>query len=170
MNDFDEFWRILCEAFPENEHRSRESHAALLKDPLYQLNYIREDGQILGFWSLWNLGSCLYMEHLALDIRCRGKGYGSRVFQQIFETARLPLILEVERPDTEKARRRIELYQRLGLHLNRFDYVQPPMQEGCGSVPMYLMSWPEALGELEFSAIRKQLYETVYHSKETFIV
>lgn len=162
MNDFDEFWRILCEAFHEETHRSREAHEALLKHPLYQLNYIREEGRVLGFWSIWNLGSFRFMEHLAVDSCCRGKGYGSRVFRQLFETSPLPLVLEVERPDTEEARRRIEFYRRLGLHLNPYDYIQPAMQEGCGPVPLYLMSWPDPLGEAGFKEVRRLLYDKVY--------
>lgn len=162
MNDFEVFWRILCEAFPECEHRRRESHEALLKHPRYRLNFIREEERILGFWSLWDLGEFRYMEHLALDSSCRGKGYGSKVFEQVFQDAELPFILEVERPDTDKARRRIALYQRLGLHLNRFDYHQPPLQPGCREIPMYLMSWPEPLDEAGFNGIRDKLYETVY--------
>ncbi len=163
MKDFEEFWRILCEAFPENEHRRKERHEALLDHSLYSLHFIREEGRILGFWSLWNLGEFLYMEHLALDSRYRGKGYGSRVFEQIFREAKVPFVLEVERPDTEKARRRIALYERLGLHLNRFDYYQPPLQLGCEKIPMYLMSWPVPLNEAQFTAVRDRLCETVYN-------
>ncbi len=162
MNDFEEFWRILCEAFPENEHRSRVDHEALLDHPLYQLNYIREDGKILGFWSVWNLSSFLFVEHLALDRRCQGKQYGSAALNRIVGTAGLPLVLEVEKPETEDARRRIGFYQRMGVHLNPFDYFQPPLQVGCDIVPMHLMSWPDPLDEAGFTAIRKELYDTVY--------
>lgn len=161
MRDFEEFWRILCEAFPESEHRSREAHQAILNNPIYTLNYIREEGHILGFWSIWDLGSSRFMEHLALDKSCRGKGYGSAVFKKIFMDEK-PLILEVEKPDTEVARKRIELYQHLGLHLNTFDYYQPPMQEGFGTVPMYMMSWPEPLNKPTFNNIRGVLYDRVY--------
>lgn len=163
MKDFDEFWRILCEAFPENEHRSREDHKALLNNPIYQLNYIRENQQVLGFWSLWNIGAFSFMEHLALDNSCRGKGYGTKVFEILFSSLDRPLILEVERPDTEEAQRRIALYQRLGLHLNLYDYYQPPLQPGFEPVPMYLMSWPEPLEEDAFNTVRERLYDIVYH-------
>lgn len=162
MNDFDEFWRILCDAFPESEHRNREGQRVLLDHPLYKLNFIRENNRILGFWSVWRLDPFQYIEHLALDSSCRGKGYGTRLLEQVFRQAAGPLILEVERPDTEEARRRIVFYERLGLHLNRYDYFQPPLQPGYEPVPMYLMSWPEPLGQTEFNAVRKELYAVVY--------
>lgn len=161
MKDFEEFWRILCESFPESEHRSRHAHRAILDNPIYTLRYIREEGRILGFWSIWDLGCCRFMEHLALDRECRGKGYGSAIFKDIFEEDK-PLILEVEKPHTEEAKRRIEFYRRLGLHLNTFDYYQPPMQEGYGTVPMYIMSWPDPLDKAAFENLRALLYDRVY--------
>lgn len=162
MDDFDAFWRILCEAFPESEHRSREAHRALLDNPRYRLYFIRENGRIQGFWGLWTLDGFNYIEHIALDSSCRGKGTGTRIFEALFRSGEQPLILEVERPETEEAGRRIAFYERLGLHLNRFDYVQPAMQDGCDPVPMYLMSWPEALDAAGFDGVREQLYRTVY--------
>ncbi len=163
MNDFDVFWRILCEAFPEEEHRNREGQEALLNNPAYHLHYIREEGQILGFWSTWDFESFLFVEHLALDSVCRGKGYGTSALQQIFDTAGKSVILEVEKPETEKAKRRIALYERLGLHLNTYDYFQPPLQTGQGCVPMYIMSWPSLLNEMDFKRVRSELYRIVYH-------
>lgn len=161
MRDFDEFWRILCEAFPESEHRNRAAHEALLNHPEYTLHFIREEDKIFGFWSIWDLGSCRFMEHLALDKSCRGRGYGSAVLKEIFKDEK-PLILEVEKPDTEEARRRIELYRRLGLHLNTFSYYQPPMQDNCTAVPMYIMSWPKPLDKDSFNQLRIILYDRVY--------
>lgn len=162
MESFETFWRILCEAFPESEHRSREDHLALLENPLYQLNYIREGERIVGFWTLWDLAPYAFMEHLALSALCRGKGYGTVVFEGLFKTLDRPLILEVERPDTETAARRIAFYERLGLHLNRYDYVQPPLQKGQPPVPMYLMSWPEPLTPEQFEEARRLLYTQAY--------
>ncbi len=161
MKDFEEFWRILCESFPDSEHRSRHAHEIILENPIYTLRYIREEGRILGFWSIWDLGDCRFMEHLALDTSCRGKGYGSAIFKEIFND-NIPLILEVEKPDTEDAGRRIEFYRRLGFHLNAYDYYQPPMQEGFGTVPMYVMSWPNPLDKTTFNNLRSLLYDRVY--------
>lgn len=162
MEHFEVFWRILCEAFPESEHRSREDHLALLDKPFYQLNTILKEDEPVGFWSLWDLEGFVFMEHLAVDAACRGEGHGTAVFRELFKTLDRPLVLEVERPDTAAAVRRIALYQRLGLHLNPYDYVQPPLQKGQETVPMHLMTWPSPLSPEAYEAVRDTLYALVY--------
>lgn len=165
MDAFKPFWRILCEAFPESEHRSQEEHLALLSHPRYELNPILCEGSVAGYWSLWKLDTFSFIEHIAVDSAYRGRGLGTQVFQELFSVLKGPLILEVERPVTPEAERRIAFYERLGLHLNRYPYVQPALQTGQPPVPMHLMSWPEPLNRQCYEAVRQELYRIVYHQE-----
>lgn len=165
MDDFRRFWEILCEAFPEEEHRSREDHEALMTNPAYEITYIRENSRIVGFYSLWDLGAFVFMEHFAFDAEYRGKGLGAKYLQALFKELNRPLVLEVEVPATQDAKRRIAFYEAQGLHFNRYAYVQPPLQVMCRAVPMHLMSWPQPLTEEMYHKYKKRLYHVVYDIK-----
>ena len=49
---------------------------------------------------------------------------------ELISSTEKPIILEVERPVSQDAVRRIDFYESLGFHLNVFDYIQPPIDEG----------------------------------------
>ena len=78
------------------------------------------------------------------------------------QEADTPVILEVEPPETEIARRRIGFYQRLGLYLNDFPYTQPSMQKDQPPIPLKIMSWPEKVEENTFRSWQKRIYQAVY--------
>jgi hypothetical protein len=71
-------------------------------------------------------------------------------------------VLEVEPPVDEWTRRRIGFYERLGFHLNHFDYVQPPLREGRADLRLQIMSYPGALAEQDFAPCKEILYTEVY--------
>ena len=69
----------------------------------------------------------------------------------------------MERPVTCEAVRRISFYESLGFHLNVYDYIQPPIEEGKKDVPLFLMSYPQRLGMQEFERVRLSIYRNVYN-------
>lgn len=79
----------------------------------------------------------------------------------IGESAR-PIVLEVEPPDTDMAQRRISFYERLGFHLNPFEYMQPPLQKGQPELSLKIMSYPQTLTDAEFALYKETLYSKVY--------
>jgi GNAT superfamily N-acetyltransferase len=101
-------------------------------------------------------------ERLAIKKELRGKGYGSKAIERLI--SKYPkIVLEVEKPDTCNARRRISFYERLGFILNLYPYLQPPYNPRMHPVPLFLMSFPHKLNKGEFRQTKDILYERVYH-------
>ena len=70
-----------------------------------------------------------YGEHLAVNERGRNGGIGSFIFNWCLEHLKGKHVLEVEVPDEEIKRRRINFYKRLGFYYNEYEYIQPPMRK-----------------------------------------
>lgn len=165
--DFDKVFAIMEEAFPACEIRTREGQRALLKKPEYRLHtYPDDNGEPGALLTAWEFEKFRFIEHLAVGKSLRGNGWGSKIVADYQKADARPVILEVEPPETEMAKRRIGFYKRLGFFLNKYPYVQPPMRETTGWCPLFLMSYPAPLGEREFQACKETLYSRVYGVKE----
>lgn len=152
---------LYFDAFPPDERRPIEAWRKKIADGLTDLRIIRRDGRFAGFVTLWHLDGMVYVEHFAILPSQRGGGIGAAVISALTkEAAPLPMVLEVELPDTDDfARRRVAFYERCGLHSIRdFAYMQPPYSSGQSPLPMMLM----ASAEIEGQKIADQLYANVY--------
>lgn len=161
--DYDYCEDLYIKAFPPAERRD-EKHQRILTDTEDRLHFcaISLEDETVGFLTYWNLGSFLYIEHFAIDPAMRGLHIGSEVLHHLHENISLPLILEVERPDTDIARRRIAFYERCGYILWKSHYLQPPYQKGQNPLPLYLMCHGSLKEETDFAAIKDTLYREVY--------
>lgn len=169
MNErqFDKIFALMQASFPESERRTYAGQKELLADPYYHVitetdNY----NQIVAFLAAWEFPFFRFVEHIAVDPSTRGSGIGGKIMAAYIEESRKPILLEVEHPDTEMAQRRIGFYERLGFHLNHFDYVQPPLQKGQDNLPLKMMSYPQLLTDEEFMLYRGILYTNVYKVKD----
>ena len=141
--EFDGVYDRMVESFPLDERRDREDARALLADPRYRLCHIEEGGRRVGFVAFFLLCGVTFVEHLSIDKSCRGKGLGTRVLSLLAEKGNL--VLEVELPLTEEAKRRIAFYERAGFFQNEYPYAQPAYRATGCPVPMILMSYPGPL-------------------------
>ena len=162
MDNFDAVWEIFKYSFPEDERRSFEEQKKLLKNPLYNFNTIYDCDLFIGFVAFWSFNDFIFIEHLAVDKNFRGKGYGGKIVKDIISRYDKIIILEVEKPMTSEAVRRISFYKNLGFHLNKYDYLQPALSENKNSVPLFLMSYPKNINKEDFITIKTLLYKTVY--------
>jgi len=78
----------------------------------------------------------------------------------------VPVILEVEEPFTDVAKKRIAFYERLNFRISEQEYYQPPYSVGKNRVKMLLMSYPEKLDPNKFTTIKNKIYQTVYSHNE----
>lgn len=161
--EFDEVYDILEEAFPAEELRTREGQRSLIENNKYKLNaYKNGEGNIAAVLAEWRLGDIIFIEHIAAHKNERGSGLGGRLLAEYISNAGRPVVLEVEPPETDIARRRIGFYRRLGFCLNERPYIQPAIREGVDSIPLMIMSYPEPLTEAEFDRFRELAYKYVY--------
>lgn len=114
----------------------------------------------------WDFDEFYYVEHFATNPALRNGGYGKRTLEHLCEFLKRPIVLEVERPVEEMAKRRINFYQRHGFTLWEKDYYQPPYKEGDDFLPMYLMVHGNLDAEKDYEGIRHKLHTIVYGVKE----
>lgn len=155
---FDAVKLIYESSFPPDE--KREINQSLFDKKDYSLLAAVED-EVIGFISFWDLGTFVFIEHLAVQKELRNQGIGSKMFGDFMNTYK-NIILEVEKPQTEQQYLRIKFYEQFGFKLNTHPYTQPSYGEGKSSVPLYLLSYPRALSADEFTNVRKKLYSIVY--------
>lgn len=160
-----EIWSIYESSFPPEERRDLQSQKSILACDHYHVVPLRDDGNIVGFIAYWQLPAIVFVEHLAIKSDMRGKGHGTKAIKQL--TTKYPrVVLEVEKPITPQAKRRISFYQHLGFHLNQYNYMQPPYDAKKQAVPLLLMTYPHQVNAAEFSMIRHILYSIVYKTND----
>ncbi|WP_210466108.1 GNAT family N-acetyltransferase [Rufibacter roseolus] len=159
---FSQAWQLYEEAFPLEERRTLAQQTELLSNPAYQFLSILDQEKFAGFFGVWQLPEFTFLEHFAVLPSLRGKGTGAQALTGLLDIILQPMVLEVEPPHSEIAQRRIRFYERLGFHLNDFEYRQPPYVAGMPWVPLLLMSYPTVLALEEIEKVKIQLYRYVY--------
>ena len=162
ITDFEEIYNIMCQSFPRDEFRPREAQRVLFEEEKYQVWGIRENGKIVSIAAIWELDDVLFIEHLATLPEKRSTGLGSVILRALPTVTDKPLCLEVEPPESEITRRRIGFYERNGLCLNLYPYIQPALAPEQSPVPLLIMTSDEKIDEQTFLKVKNQLYKYVY--------
>lgn len=162
IEDFEEIWNIMEYSFPVAERRSYDGQRNSFHNPCYRVFGHRIQGKIAAFLAVWKLDGFWYVEHFAVKEEFRGSGIGANILTELLKTLQQRVVLEVEPPSAGIAERRIAFYRRNGFVLNEYDYIQPELTAGAGEIPLRVMSYPDALNETEFAAVKKELYKKVY--------
>ena len=140
---FEDSLDLMHKSFADDELRLDEDLRAITEgNTLFSFNIIKdESGNRIGLITTWNFGKCLYVEHFAIEPELRGREYGSATLAKLSEISNLPIILEVELPETSsEASRRVKFYERSGFCGWQTPYIQPPYSAGKNPVPMMIMS------------------------------
>lgn len=170
---FDYIYKVYVDSFPEDERRTKEQFIEEMLNPQANVGVISYKGEDIGLFVFWDLEEFIYGGHLAIDAAQRGKQIGDKFLKELLRQLPKPMVIEVEKPETEIAKRRIAFYQRLGIHLcENENYFQPIYRESGQTVPLYLMEAPAQTTELKndavlllttkFETIKQQLYDIVY--------
>lgn len=166
IDEFDDIFEIMDEAFPDSEMRTYEKQKDLLNDKYYRIiTKKNENNKVIAFMAVWEFNDFTFVEHLATSRDARGSGIGTKFLCEYINEAQKPIILEVEPPNTEIAKRRIGFYQRIGFCLNDFPYKQPPLREGHGWSPLMVMTYPSPIHEKEFKKYKDKIYKESYKIK-----
>lgn len=155
---------IYEQSFPVDERRPIVKMLKLIEnEPRFKCNALIAEGELVGFFNYWDFNDFIYVEHFAIDPLIRGRAYGSSSMKQFLAAQSKPVILEVERPETLEAERRIGFYQRLGFTLCKKPYIQPAYEKGQLSIPMYIMEAGGNLTDRHFKTIKETIYREVYN-------
>ena len=160
--DFDKMYQIMSQSFPPDEFRPYDEQKALLDNPLYSEYTLIDGDEMKAFIAVWNFDSFMYVEHFAVNPMHRNGGLGSQILSEIKSVFQKNVCLEVEPPENDVSRRRIEFYKRNGFYLNDYPYIQPAISKGKNPVPLMLMTTECGLNEKELDNIKYELYKRVY--------
>ncbi len=140
--DIDFIGNLYIESFLEEERRPVDEMWKLYEESKAQFFILLavSENKRVGFFTYWDLEDFIFAEHLAVSSNFRSGGYGSKIINLFKENIFLPIVLEVEPPETEIAKRRIGFYQRLGFEVWNVEYRQPSYHQDGKSYPMKLMS------------------------------
>ena len=164
-DEFEQVYRIMKSSFPPDEHRPYEEQLELMENPNYQIYVAKEAdifSEIQGFMAVWQLKGLGFIEHFAVDSKYRNIGLGSRMLQEIKKHLTGRVCLEVELPDNDIAKRRIEFYKKNGLYYNDYPYIQPAISKGRNPIPLRIMTSGGVVSQDEYQDIRDMLYREVY--------
>lgn len=165
IHRLDEIMPIYLTSFPAYERREPEQLKKMLTIDMMKLRAYVEDGSVVGLLCYWDFKTFVYGEHIAIDKQKKGQGYGSTIMRELLASIDTPLLIEVEHPKTEEAIRRIRFYERLGLTLLDFDYLQPSYDGVKPAVHMALMSnkqWEQSALEQATQEVAHTVYEKHY--------
>lgn len=162
--DFDDAFAIMQESFPSDEYRNYDKQKDLLKNEYYHIYVLKDeiDQNIKAFIAVYEFEKMVFVEHFAVSSKYRNQGLGAVILQELISRTDKEVCLEVEPPETEMAKRRIEFYKRNGFVLNEFPYVQPPLNDNEKSLPMQIMTFGKALSTQEFERVKELLHREVY--------
>ncbi|MBI4980910.1 GNAT family N-acetyltransferase [Candidatus Woesearchaeota archaeon] len=167
--EFREAWEIYESSFPLDERRALGLQKELIKNKLYHFFIALKNKVLVAIITDWDLGNFLFVEHLAVKEEFRGKGIGTKLLKEYTSKNKQKMVLEVERPDNELARKRIRFYERIGFKLNTFDYLQPSLGKDKNPVPLFLMTYPDKINNSEFSSTRKKIHTIVHGLKNPLL-
>ena len=160
---FTQAYALMQDAFPPTERRTFAGQRALLANPHYRLRVQTAAGSVTALMAVWEFSHFRFVEHIAVSPSLRGQGVGGKWIEEYVAADALPVILEVEPPETELAARRIGFYKRHGFHTSPFAYQQPSMQDGQPPIPLILMQSGAPLTKADFLQVRDTLYHEVYN-------
>lgn len=149
-------------AFPYEERRDCFDQKECLKNEYFKFYEIYDGDTPIGFTALWIFEEFIFIEHIAIDEKKRGGGYGSKAIELIKEHYQRPIILEAEAPVTEQQIKRIRFYERLKFNVNTYDYTQPSYHGGEG-VPLLILSYPNILTDEKFENFLSKTRKNVYN-------
>lgn len=165
MQDFNKIYEILEQSFEPILHRGYERQKKLLEKENYKIITHTENNEILGFLSYWELDNNLYfVEHFAVNPAKRGGGIGKKIFNEFLKLDG-EKFLEVEPPHTEIDKKRIKLYESLGLIFHEDEYYQPPYNENDEKTRLHIMATSK-LEKEKFNDIVKKIYKQVYNMEK----
>ena len=115
----------------------------------------------LGLLTTWHFEEFIYIEHFAIDPDLRSRGYGAEALKTFIAQQQCPIVLEAEPPTDELSTRRIRFYERCGLTLYDFPYIQPAYTPESNPVELRLMGTLNT-DDTPLALVSKILHREVY--------
>ena len=145
-------------SFPLHEQREEASQSEILSNPAYHFEVICDYDRFIGEILYWDIGDFYYIEHFCVEPSVRNQHYGQRI---LAELQKRPLILEIDPPVDDMAKRRKGFYERCGFVENPYPHAHPPYHKGNISHNLVVMSSPGILTAEEYDIFSQKLQNVV---------
>ena len=151
---FEEVFKLYEEAFGKLERRDFCEQVKILSNKDYYFYCITDGGEVVGGILFWMTDKFAYLEHLFIDASKRNNRYGTRALD-FLKSFNLPVIAEIEPPETALQERRKNFYERCGFFTNNDIYhIQPKLHLNDKDLQLLIISYP--------NYVSKELYSDFY--------
>lgn len=147
-------------AFPLHEKRSHAAKMRALNHANYQLQAWFDEEQFIGLIGMWAFADYCYIEHLAVNDKLRGRGYGKRMLSQFLQQAPRT-VLEIDPLTTDVARNRLHFYQSLGFKVNHYPHTHPTYHENLADHQLIVLSYPHQIDQHQYQRFLTDLCDEV---------
>lgn len=159
--------RLYLEAFPPEERREEAEWWRLAEDKKnFTIDALLSGGKPVGLLTYWDFPAFRYVEHFAIDAACRGGGLGGSSLNAFISSSSLPVVLEIEPPETEQAIRRADFYSRHGFLTSTRSYLQPPYGPDFEPLPLLLLCNDKDFLEKHFDEVVRTIHTNVYFTQD----
>ncbi len=156
---------LMNEAFPADERRDDEAQRYNAdNDEDFHCCAVVRGEEFVGLVNFWTFGRFAYIEHFATRAELRGQGIGKEALAAV-QRRYSPIVLEVEMPDNETAKRRVDFYTRNGFRMWNARYIQPPYSPEKNSLEMKLLVSGSLSEEADLEEVVRTIYSRVYGVK-----
>jgi hypothetical protein len=125
---------------------------------------IFDDDNVIGLVALYISEEFIFILYFAVINNLRGVGIGGISLHKLFSTYHNKIfVLEIEYPNDEISKKRINFYKKNAVIIQDFDYLLPPLQEDNPLLPMLIGTYPRSISQTEFKVAKQILYNNIYH-------
>ncbi|MEA5002168.1 MAG: GNAT family N-acetyltransferase [Christensenella sp.] len=160
-------WDLYCKSFPAHEKRSLDDHRKAMDDPAFTCTGIWDEDGFVGLLFYWTYTDGHYIEFFAISETRRGMQCGSRCLQAFLEKHPV-VILEIEMPVTNIARRRKRFYERLGFVASHQEHLHPAYTKDAAPYHLMILRYPKACSDAQYGTFYNFFSTRVMRYSEKF--
>lgn len=157
---FEQAIALYAISFPYHEQRESASQRGIMAHDAYHFGLIHEGGAFAGLILYWETDAFLYVEHFCMLPECRGRGLGSQALALLTQAGKT-VILEIDPPVDDPAKRRKRFYEKAGFLENPYPHIHPPYHVGFKGHDLVVMSLPRTISQEEYNAFARYLSDVV---------
>lgn len=166
INDKNDAWykafRDIYEvSFPVFEQRSEEQQLKAFDHMSYNLLIKTDNDTLVSFISYWDFAEYVYIEHLAVNAQMRGMNEGSKMLNDFAKIIGKMILLEIDPPINEIAKKRLSFYERLGYKTNPYKHLHPPYNKDYPPHELVVLSLNKEISQNQYNQFYNDLANVV---------
>lgn len=148
-------------SFPIFEQRTSQQQEEAFANPQYHLLGYEQDDVFIGFISYWELKSCIYIEHFAINTNLRRQGYGKRILTQFIADNNSTILLEIDPIIDKISLARLRFYQQIGFYQNTYRHAHPSYRKEYAPHNLIILTAKAPISAQTYDQFIEELHNTV---------